>query len=82
MKDDLRQATDIVVGCNEFGEVEYYIGKCALTKLDRDILYRKRVLDQSFVQISMELNICERSAKAHYRKAMLILRDIVRKYKK
>lgn len=81
MKEDLRNARDAVIRLNAKGEKEFYIDKCDLSPLDAEILKRKLCKRQSVTQISMELHISRESVQAHYRNAMLVLHDILRRCK-
>lgn len=81
MKEDLRQATDAVIRLNVKGEKEYYIDKCDLTPLDAEILKRKLCKRQSVTQIALEMHISRESVQSHYRNAMLVLHDILRRCK-
>lgn len=81
MKEDLRQATDAVIRLNEKGEKELYIDRCDLTRVDAEILRRRWVDKQSMVQISMEMHLSRECVQEHYRRAMLVLHEIIKRYR-
>ena len=81
MTDEMWQAKTAVKSLKERGEKEIYIDKCDLSDQDIEILKRVWLKRQSRVKIAREMHMSKESVQLHYHDAMLVLCDIIRKYK-
>lgn len=81
MTDEMRQAKTAVKSLTERGEKEIFIDKCDLSEQDIEILKRVWLNRQSRVKIAREMHMSKESVQLHYREAMLVLCDTIRKYK-
>ena len=79
MKDDLRLAKEAVLRLSAAGEKEFYIDKCDLTTVQREILIRRYAKKQTVTQISMEMHLSRECVEKQYRSGMLILWDILKR---
>ena len=73
MKDDLRNAVNVLLAMNEKGQKAEYIGRCDLTAEDAEILVRRLVKRQTRVEVALAMHMDVRTVDRHYRKAVLIL---------
>lgn len=79
MKDDLRSAKEAVLRLSAKGEKEFYIEKCDLTAVQKEILVRRYAKKQTVTQISMEMHLSRECVEKQYRCGMLILWDILKR---